>query len=103
METIKKVKVNQMQNTDYRGNTRSVPNQFEIETPEGTYFQSYQSIIAFRPSGFGAGQVTILDENKWDYSKTTGRYRNAFLGDSGIAETRKKIKEGIYLLADLNG
>jgi len=27
----------------------NVPNQFVISTPKGSYFQSYQSIIAFKP------------------------------------------------------
>ena len=46
------------------------------------------------------GQV-FLDQNRWDYSTTTGKYRNEFLGE-GIAETRKKIKSGEYILTDLN-
>jgi|TARA_R100000479_G_scaffold54981_1_gene26072 hypothetical protein len=43
----------------------------------------------------------FLDKNYWDYSTTTGKYRNAFLGEN-IAETRKKIKSGEYILVDLN-
>jgi hypothetical protein len=77
-----------------RGNT--VPNQFIVTTPEGRYFQSYASVIAF----VGGGKV-FLDENKWDYSTTTGKYRNQFLRE-GIAETRKKIASGEYQLANLN-
>ena len=46
------------------------------------------------------GKIT-LDSYYWDYSVTTGKYRNQFLNE-GIAETRKKIKEGIYKLANLN-
>ena len=42
-----------------------------------------------------------MDKNTWDYSRTTGKYRNEFLGE-GIAETRAKIKKGIYKLWDLN-
>lgn len=101
MQTIKKVSVRNMENTDYRGNTHAVANQFVIETEEGSYFQSYQSIIAFDPAD---GRLpTVLDASKWDYSKTTGKYRNQFLGDSGIEETRRKIKSGEYVFADLNG
>lgn len=73
-----------------------VPNQFIIYTPEGTYFQSYSSVIVFKSS-----KGIVLDECKWDYSTTTGKYRNMFLGED-ITETRKKIKSGEYLLADLN-
>ena len=92
-EVIKLVKVCNMNSP--RSN-REVCNQFEIDTPDGTYFQSYRSIIAFR----GSGKI-YLDVNKWDYSVTTGKYRNIFLGESK-KETEKKIKEGIYILIDLN-
>lgn len=112
--TIQKIKVYNM--TSPRGG--EVPNQFEIVTPEGTYFQSYSSIIAFRPTYKACinpnagvdnepcpcprhdGKI-VLDLHKWDYSTTTGKYRNQFLGE-GIAETRKGIAEGRYVLADLN-
>lgn len=75
----------------------AVANQFIITTSDGEYFQSYQTVIAFRDN---TGKVT-LDKNNWDYSRTTGKYRNAFLRE-GIADTRKKIKSGEYALADLN-
>ena len=75
---------------------REVPNQFIIDTPTARIFQSYSTIIAIKQNG----QV-FLDKNSWDYSTTTGKYRNKFLGE-GIAETRRKIKEGIYKLVDLN-
>ena len=61
------------------------------------YFQSYKSIIAFCSND---GKIT-LDEYYWDYSTTTGKYRNQFLQE-GIAETRKKIKAGTYTLTNLN-
>lgn len=41
------------------------------------------------------------DRDKWDYYRTTGKYRNLFLGETK-AETEKKIKAGIYALDDLN-
>ncbi len=78
-----------------RGN--AVPNQVRIFTDEGVFFQSYSSIIAFRDH---AGRVT-LDAETWDYSRTTGTYRKAFLGESK-RETEAKIKSGEYTLADLN-
>ena len=93
-----------------------VANQFLITTDEGFYFQSYQSTIAFRDNKNQAfyfqsynsiiakrtneGKI-FLDQKFWDYSTTTGKYRNQFLNE-GIAETRKKIKEGIYTLTNLN-
>ncbi len=95
MDTINKIKVENM--TSPRGN-KEVPNQFRIWTDDGLYFQSYNSLIAFVPK---AGNTVYLDENKWDYSTTTGKYRNQFLNE-GIEETRKNIKEGKYLLTNLN-
>ena len=79
-----------------RGN--QVPNQFIIWTDEGKYFQSYNSIIAFIDNN---GKV-FLDEYYWDYSNTTGKYRNMFLGNWGIDEAREKIKSGEYKLKNLN-
>ena len=78
-----------------RGN--KVPNQFKIWTSEGWYFQSYETVIAFRDN---SGQIT-LDKSSWDYSVTTGKYRNLFLNENK-AETLRKIKDGTYKLADLN-
>jgi len=88
-----KVKVSNMV-----GNSgREIANQFIIETDEGRFFQSYNTIIAFIAND---GSVTL--NNVYDQSTTTGKYRNAFLGDSGVAETRKKVASGEYKLADLN-
>ena len=90
---MKKITVQNMQSS--RGN--DIPNQFEIFTPEGRYFQSYDSVIAFIPR---TGKIQ-LDRNKWDYSVTTGKYRNLFLRENK-KETEKKIKTGEYELTDLN-
>lgn len=75
---------------------RSVANQFKIKTDDATYLQSYDSIIVKRMSG-----VTYLDEYYWDYSTTTGRYRNMFLGETK-KETQAKIDSGEYILTNLN-
>lgn len=77
--------------TSSRGN--AIPNQFIITTDKGVMFQSYDSNIAFRPNN---GDKTRLGSD-WDYSKTTGKYRNIFLGEDK-KETQRKIDEGIYLL-----
>ena len=89
-----KIKVKQM-TSDSSGNP--VANQFIIYTAEGNYFQSYDSVIAFRDKN----RKIILDSYCWDYSRTTGKYRNQFLGE-GIVDTRAKIDSGEYELADLN-
>jgi hypothetical protein len=78
------------------GNNGPVKNQFEIYTDKGKIFQSYNTIIAARIEG-----KVYLDRDKWDYSTTTGKYRNIFLGETK-KETERKIKEGIYILEDLN-
>ena len=89
-----KIKVKNM--TSGKGN--EVPNQFLITTPEGIYFQSYQSTIAFKPYH---GKIQ-LDERTWDYSNTTSKYRRSFLNGEGINETRAKIESGEYILTNLN-
>lgn len=77
-----------------RGNKAA--NQFIIVDGNKETFQSYLSVIAVNNNG----KIT-LDENRWNYSMTTGKYRNQFLGE-GIAETRKKIASGEYKLKNLN-
>lgn len=94
---LEKIKV---YNCESPATGREVANQFIIciYGKNGTkqVFQSYNSVIAVKENG-----KVYLDRNKWDYSVTTGRYRNQFLGES-IAETRKKIADGTYTLCDLN-
>lgn len=84
---------------------RPVANQFIItDKINGNnytrYFQSYKSIIAKEVVINGNSFIT-LDEYYWDYSTTTGKYRNMFLGESK-KETETKIKSGIYQLTNLN-
>lgn len=74
-----------------------VKNQFIIHAESGTYFQSYSTIIAFIDN---EGKIT-LDEDKWDYSATTSKYRNKFTGMT-TQETKKKIESGEIQLVDLN-
>jgi hypothetical protein len=81
--------------TSGRGNT--VANQFVIWNDGCHYFQSYDSIIVkVDKSG-----RTFLDEKYWDYSNTTGKYRNQFLGETK-KETQAQIDSGKYVLTDLN-
>lgn len=93
-----KISVQNMQSS----NGNDVPNQFIIDVYDrssGTssiIFQSYNSIIAIKTNG----QI-LLDSRYWDYSVTTGKYRNQFLGESK-KETEAKIKSGVYQLANLN-
>lgn len=97
---------------------REVPNQFVIETEENgndlrilgykyaedilysvKYFQSYDSIIVKKVYG---GRLDVyLDRKYWNYSVTTSKYRNQFLGET-TKETQAKIDSGEYVLCDLN-
>ncbi len=78
-------------------NINGIPNQFTVSTSEGKFFQSYESVIVFIPND---GKIQ-LDAKFWNYSKTTSKYRNIFLGEDK-KETERKIKEGIYQLTNLN-
>ena len=78
----------------------AVKNQFIIFDSEFTAFQSYQTIIVKIVFENGKRQV-YLDRDSWDYSTTTGKYRNLFLGESK-KETEKKIASGEYKLDNLN-
>ncbi len=93
MKIGQKVKVRNMINSS--GN--AVKNQFIIDTDEGTYFQSYDSIIAYRPKG----STKIYLGQDWEYSVTTGKYRNQFLGIDK-AETLQRIKAGTIIVTDLD-
>jgi len=95
MKTIRKMNVKNIESP--KGN--KVPNQFIICADNGRYFQSYDSIICFAP--YDWDKPILLDRTYWDYSKTTGKYRNQFL-EEDKKETERKIKEGIYKLVDLN-
>ena len=77
-----------------------VANQFIIIHGNEEVFQSYNSIIAKRVKKFHE-ETIYLDKYYWDYSVTTGKYRNIFLKETK-KETEKKIKSGEYILTNLN-
>ena len=82
-------------------NGNKIANQFIItDDKQNEYFQSYRSMIVKKD--YEGDQVKIyLDQKYWNYSNTTGKYRNIFLNET-ITETKKKIKSGEYILTDLN-
>ena len=83
-------------------NGNKVANQFIItDDKTNEYFQSYRSMIVKKDYEGETVQV-FLDKKYWNYSNTTGKYRNIFLNET-IKDTRKKIKSGQYKLTDLNG
>jgi hypothetical protein len=94
MKTIKKIKTYSM-SSPRTGNP--VANQFEIYTPEGKYFQSYRSIIAFVDK---FGQI-MLDEYYHNYSRTTSKYLTQFL-DMNTKERTNAIKNKDIILTNLN-
>ena len=90
--------------TSNKGN--KIANQFIIYNDNEEYFQSYQSIIVKKVTqwffNYEQKEIKIyLDKNYWNYSKTTGKYRNIFLNEA-TKETEKKIASGEYILTDLN-
>ena len=78
-----------------------VKNHYIIETEEGSYLQSYEDIIAFRPSS--PNEFVVLDSDNWDCSTTTRKWLEVFLGESHNV-TREKLLgyPAIYLDANLN-
>lgn len=75
--------------------------QYVVTYDDGsTAFESYGTTIAVRPVDYPKKPIR-LDRDKWNYSITTARYRNRFLGEA-TAATRKRIKSGQYVLANLN-
>ena len=69
-------------------------NQFEVYTDEGVYFQSYNSVVAFKPN---SSEEKIRVGVDWDYSRTTMKYVGQFLGQN-TAKTRKDIKNEVILM-----
>ena len=77
-----------------------IANQFVIKDDENNteYFQSYDSVIVRKDLNTGC---IYLDEKYWDYSRTTGKYRNLYLNETK-KETMAKIDSGEYQLVNLN-
>ena len=82
-------------------NGNKVANQFIITDEFVQVFQSYETVIARRITLPNGWQRVELDAKAWDYSTTTGRYRNQFLGETK-RETQARIDSGEYELVDLN-
>ena len=98
-----------VENVTSSSNGNKVVNQFIITIDSSSVwgnfnkreiFQSYNSIIAVCTVWPDETRIE-LDREKWDYSRTTSRYRNQFLGETK-AETQKKIDSGEYILTNLN-
>ena len=89
-------KVKQLANNQFIINGKDENNN-EVE-----WLQSYDSIIVRRCENEEVFSKNIyLDQKYWNYSKTTSKYRNKFLGET-TKETQAKIDSGDYILTDLN-
>ena len=76
-------------------NGNAAANQFVITTDNGKYFQSYDTLIAFKPR---CGSTPVVTD-AWDYSNTTLKHLKLFLGTSeSKRELQKRIKAGSIIL-----
>ncbi len=76
-------------------NGNPAANQFVIYTDKGQYFQSYDTLIAFKPR---TGDTPVLTDS-WDFSNTTLKHLKLFLGTSlSKKELQKRIKSGALIL-----
>ena len=84
---------------------KAVANQFLIRDRGHIWFQSYNSIIGI----ITPDNILLLDKDKWDYSVTTAKYRNAFVATYFNSEYASKdgikagVKDGKIIMTELNG
>ena len=91
-----------VQNMTSNKTGREVANQFIITDENRIWFQSYKTLIAKKTLLCDQTKpIQVALDYDWDYSKTTGKYRNQFLGETR-KETERKIKSGEYTLENLN-
>lgn len=82
----------------YSTNGNKVPNQFIIADGQKLTFQSYNSTII--EIDRRKKVLTVFPD--YDYSMTTGKYRNAFLADNGfynlsnLKALKQAIADGFY-------
>ena len=93
MKLGKRISVRNMESSS--GN--AVANQFIITFDDYEAFQSYRTLIGVKNSD---GRI-VLDKSAWDYSTTTSKYRNMWLGLDSKA-VKAKIQSGEIVLSDLN-
>ena len=83
---------------------KAVANQFLIRDRGCIWYQSYKSIIGI----VTPDNMLLLDKDKWDYSRTTAKYRNAFVAtyfNSKYASSdgiKAGIKAGKIIMTELN-
>tara|TARA_R100001198_G_C5125341_1_gene146113 strand:+ start:265 stop:585 length:321 start_codon:yes stop_codon:yes gene_type:complete len=82
-----------------KGNT--IPNQYIIRLDKCDVFQSYEAVIAIRNYDYVNGKYEVyLNKEYYDYSRTTSKYRNKYLGLTN-KEVKEKIKaKEFFLITD---
>lgn len=72
-------------------NGNPAANQFVISSENGTFFQSYDSVVA----RIANGKLTLSEA--WNFSKTTSKHLYIFLREYGLSEydNRKAILKAI--------
>jgi len=71
--------------------TQMANNQIVINTKDGVYFQSYDSIVAFKGND---GKVVLGKDYR--YSRTTMKYLIQFLDKDSIKEVDALVKNGTF-------
>lgn len=70
-----------------------VNNQFRVRTDKGVYFQSYNSVVAFK----GNDGKVVLGAN-YRYSRTTMKYLISFLNLDSIKEVDMAVSSGKFIV-----
>jgi hypothetical protein len=82
------------------GNDGDIPNQYLINDGNDIYYKSYDTII-IKITYINDKKTVYLSREYWNFSKTTNKYRNLFLGKT-TKEIQELIKSGEYILTELN-
>ena len=84
---------NNVKGRQFEGRNGAVKNQFIVRTNDGVYSQSYDSLIVGKMND---GKV-LIDKKYWDYSKTTGKYRNQFLNETKKETEKKNSRRHVFI------
>lgn len=75
-----------------------IPNQYVIKLNNCNAFQSYETVIAIRNyDSFHKRWEVFLNKEYYNYSKTTSKYRNKYLGLK-TKQIEQKIKSKEFIL-----
>lgn len=78
------------------GFTKFKGKSYEVTTNYGKFLVSYETpVVRITENGY-----VILDENYWDYSRTTSLHVSSYLGITK-KEILSKLKSGEYIMGNL--